>query len=40
MKCQFPNDKDKECDMNCKYYHTCTRSEYKKKEGQVNGGKG
>lgn len=30
MKCDF--NKEKECNIRCQYYHTCTRSEYKKKE--------
>ena len=28
--CDF--DKEKECNIMCQYYHTCTRSEYRKKE--------
>lgn len=28
MKCDF--DAEKECNIRCQYYHTCTRSEYRK----------
>ncbi len=38
MKCGFAN-KNKECNIKCEYYHTCTRSEYNKKESADNGGK-
>ena len=31
MKCGLSKE-DKECDIKCQYYHTCTRSEYRKKE--------
>ena len=37
MKCGFPNRYNKECDIRCEYYHTCTRSEYYKKERQEDG---
>jgi hypothetical protein len=37
MKCGFTN-KDKECNIRCEYYHTCTRSEYNKKESREHGG--
>lgn len=36
MKCGFPKQ-DKECNVRCEYYHTCTRSEYRKKEEQEDG---
>ncbi len=38
MKCGFTN-KDKDCDIKCQYYHTCTRSEYRQKEGKEDGNK-
>ena len=38
MICPFNSEKMKECNIRCQYYHTCTRSEYRKKEGQDNGG--
>ena len=38
MKCAFPNE-DKECNIRCIHYHTCTRSEYKQKEGKEDGNK-
>lgn len=31
MICPFEKEKMKECNIRCKYYHTCTRSEYRKK---------
>lgn len=34
MKCSFLDKRGKECNIYCQYYHTCTRSEYKKKERQ------
>ena len=37
MMCEFPNE-NKECNITCQYYHTCTRSEYKKKEVKEDGG--
>ena len=37
MKCSFANKRGKECDLHCQYYHTCTRSEYYKKERQEDG---
>ena len=36
MKCGFTN-KDKECNLHCEFYHTCTRSEYYKKEDREDG---
>ena len=37
MKCGFSNKWDKECNIKCEYYHTCTRSEYNKKESREHG---
>ena len=39
MKCSFDRKGKKECDLKCEYFHTCTRSEYQKKEGNENGNK-
>lgn len=36
MKCSFTNQ-NKECNIKCQYYNTCTRSEYQKKEGNQHG---
>ena len=38
MKCGFPNE-NKECNIYCEYYHTCTRGEYRKKEEKEHGRK-
>ena len=38
MMCPFKDEEMKECNDMCRYYKTCTGSEYKKKEGQDNGG--
>lgn len=38
MKCSFDKreeyKKQKDCNIRCQYYHTCTRSEYIEKERQ------
>ena len=39
MKCSFYKREQKECNLHCQYYHTCTRSEYRKKESKEHGGK-
>lgn len=31
MKCQFTDTWNKECDMKCKYFNTCTRNPHNKK---------
>ena len=37
MICPFSSGKGKECNVWCKYYHTCTRSEYQKEESTEYG---
>ncbi len=37
LTCPFRTGNGKECDMKCEYYHTCTRSEYRKKESKEDG---
>ena len=35
MKCDF--NKEKECNIRCQYYHTCTRSVFRKQEQEKTG---